>query len=166
MISLNSQGWLISDLHDRNIMRDREGNPTIIDALIGPIPPTALRKLAWLRNAVEDAEDVRCGREPRKRMQFVVGAHRVRLHVLSGELSAHGRVVIRGWQTERRSSGVTFFSSSSRSRVLTSWLGYSPPFSLRERDFSPQPRRPESWSCEKERRSRKARITESASRPM
>ena len=70
VISLNSQGWLISDLHHRNIMRDREGNPTIIDALIGPVPATAQRKLTWLRNAVDDAEDVRCGREPRKRMEF------------------------------------------------------------------------------------------------
>ena len=51
-------------------MRDREGNPTIIDALIGPVPPAAQRKLVWLRNAVDDAEDVRCGRETRKRMQF------------------------------------------------------------------------------------------------
>ena len=67
---LNSQGWLISDLHHRNIMRDREGNPTIIDALIGPVTQTARRKLAWLRNAEEDAEDVRCGRDPRKRLQF------------------------------------------------------------------------------------------------
>ncbi len=70
VISLNSQSWLISDLHHRNIMRDREGNPTILDALIGPVPATALRKLAWLRNAVDDAEDVRCGRELKKRMEF------------------------------------------------------------------------------------------------
>jgi hypothetical protein len=70
VISLNSEAWLISDLHHRNIMRDREGNPTIIDALIGPVPPAARRKLAWLRNAVEDAEDARCGRVPRKRLQF------------------------------------------------------------------------------------------------
>lgn len=67
---LNSQGWLISDLHNRNIMRDREGNPTIIDALIGPVPAFAERRLAWLRNAVEDAEDLRCGRSARKRPQF------------------------------------------------------------------------------------------------
>ena len=70
VIRLNSNGWLISDLHHRNIMRDREGNPTIIDALIGPVPPAAQCKLVWLRNAVDDAEDVRCGRETRKRMQF------------------------------------------------------------------------------------------------
>jgi hypothetical protein len=70
VFSLNSEGWLISDLHNRNIMRDREGNPTIIDALIGPVPPVAQRKLAWLRNAVEDAEDMRYGREPRIRLRF------------------------------------------------------------------------------------------------
>jgi hypothetical protein len=67
---LNSQGWLISDLHHRNIMRDREGNPTIIDALIGPVSEPAQRKLAWLRNTVEDAEDLRCGRDRRQRLQF------------------------------------------------------------------------------------------------
>ena len=70
VIWLNSRGWLIGDLHHRNIMRDREGNPTIIDALIGPVPAAAQRKLAWLRNAMDDAEDVRCGRAPRPRMQF------------------------------------------------------------------------------------------------
>ncbi len=70
VIWLNSRGWLIGDLHHRNIMRDREGNPTIIDALIGPVPAAAARKLAWLRNAMEDAENVRCGRAPRRRMQF------------------------------------------------------------------------------------------------
>lgn len=70
VFSLNSQSWLISDLHPRNIMRDREGNPTIIDALIGPVPLFAERKLAWLRNAVEDAEDIRYGREPRNRLRF------------------------------------------------------------------------------------------------
>jgi hypothetical protein len=67
---LNSNGWLISDLHNRNIMRDREGNPTIIDALIGPVPRKAMRKLAWLRNAVEDAETIRSGCKPKKRIAF------------------------------------------------------------------------------------------------
>ncbi len=67
---LNSRGWLISDLHHRNIMRDREGNPTIIDALIGPVEEDAKRKLAWLRDAVEDAESIRHGREPVKRSRF------------------------------------------------------------------------------------------------
>lgn len=70
VISLHSRAWLVSDLHHRNIMRDREGNPTIIDALIGNVPASALRKLAWLRNAVEDAEAVREGREPKRRIQF------------------------------------------------------------------------------------------------
>lgn len=70
VISLNSRGWLIADLHHRNIMRDREGKPTIIDALIGPASPGAQQKLAWLRNAVEDAEDLRGGRELRQRLQF------------------------------------------------------------------------------------------------
>jgi hypothetical protein len=48
-------------------MKNREGDPTIIDALIGPVPAFALRKLAWLRNAVEDAESVRNGSVPKKK---------------------------------------------------------------------------------------------------
>jgi hypothetical protein len=52
---------LVSDLHERNIMRDRDGNPTIIDALIGPISHGSRQRLAWLRDAVEDAQDRRKG---------------------------------------------------------------------------------------------------------
>ena len=29
------RAWLVADLHDRNIMRDAEGKPTVIDALTG-----------------------------------------------------------------------------------------------------------------------------------
>ncbi len=70
VIYLNSKAWLVSDLHSRNIMRDREGNPTIIDALIGPVFPNVLRRLAWLRHAVEDAEYRRNGLQPPKRLAF------------------------------------------------------------------------------------------------
>ena len=37
-------------------MRNREDEPTIIDALIGPVTPLALKELPWLRHAVEDAK--------------------------------------------------------------------------------------------------------------
>lgn len=37
VIWVENEAMLVSDLHERNIMRDRDGNPTIIDALIGPI---------------------------------------------------------------------------------------------------------------------------------
>lgn len=70
IIHVNDTPWLVSDLHNRNIMRDREGRPTIIDALTGPVPPDAMRQLAWLRNGVEDAEDRRHGRPKRKRLAF------------------------------------------------------------------------------------------------
>ncbi|MEO7340037.1 MAG: hypothetical protein ABI073_04105 [Luteolibacter sp.] len=59
VIWLDSRAWLICDLNQHNIMRNREGNATVIDGLIGPIPPDACRKLAWLREAVEDAEAMR-----------------------------------------------------------------------------------------------------------
>ena len=48
--------WLIADLHKGNIMRDSHGNPTVIDALIGSIPPILRRQLAWLDEACRDAE--------------------------------------------------------------------------------------------------------------
>jgi len=55
----SEQAWLVGDLHERNIMRDGDGIPTIIDALIGPVSPLAMRKLRWLREASEDAEALR-----------------------------------------------------------------------------------------------------------
>jgi hypothetical protein len=59
---VSGQPWLVGDLHNRNIMRDGDGQPTIIDALIGPVPPLAMRELGWLRNAVADAHALREGR--------------------------------------------------------------------------------------------------------
>lgn len=56
---LENQAWLVGDLHERNIMRDRDGTPTIIDALVGPVPPVAMKELKWLRDAVEDAHALR-----------------------------------------------------------------------------------------------------------
>ena len=47
--------WLIGDLHRGNIMRDSEGKPTIIDALIGYLPPYVLKELPWLNIATHDA---------------------------------------------------------------------------------------------------------------
>lgn len=70
VIWLNHRPWLVSDLHPGNIMRDREGSPTIIDALTGPVPPEAMRRLQWLREAVEDAQALREGRMPEKRKRF------------------------------------------------------------------------------------------------
>lgn len=61
VVWLYDQGWLIDDLHERNIMRSIENAPTIIDALVGPVTPLAFRKLAWLRNACEDAMFLRKG---------------------------------------------------------------------------------------------------------
>ena len=59
VIWLDSRAWLICDLNQHNIMRDREGNATVIDGLIGLVAPDVCRKLAWLRDAVEDAEAMR-----------------------------------------------------------------------------------------------------------
>lgn len=53
---LNGQAWLVADLHNRNIMRDQNQAPTIIDALIGPVTPAAYLKLQWLQAQVADAK--------------------------------------------------------------------------------------------------------------
>lgn len=53
---VNDQAWLIGDLHERNVMTDANGNPTIIDALIGAITPLALKQLPWLRLACDQAK--------------------------------------------------------------------------------------------------------------
>ena len=70
VIWVDNRAWLVSDLHDRNIMRDSDGIPTIIDALIGPVPPAALKHLQWLREAIEDSQALREGRQPKIRKQF------------------------------------------------------------------------------------------------
>jgi len=62
VVWLYEQGWLIDDLHERNIMRSAENEPTIIDALVGSVTPLAFRKLSWLRNACEDARWLREGK--------------------------------------------------------------------------------------------------------
>ena len=41
--AVDGNPWGIADLHERNIMLDATGRPTIIDALIGPVPSEALR---------------------------------------------------------------------------------------------------------------------------
>jgi hypothetical protein len=67
---VDDRAWLVSDLHQRNIMRDQTGAPTIIDALIGTVPDSALPKLRWLREAVEDAKALRENRPLEKRKRF------------------------------------------------------------------------------------------------
>lgn len=47
--------WLVGDLHERNIMRDVNGTPTIIDALVGEVSLTARRELDWLDAACAEA---------------------------------------------------------------------------------------------------------------
>lgn len=53
---INGSAWLVDDLHERNIMRTAEDKPTIIDALIGNIPPLAIKELDWLNVAIDDAK--------------------------------------------------------------------------------------------------------------
>jgi hypothetical protein len=50
-----NQGWVLGDLHKGNIRRDSTETPTIIDALIGPIPVSILKSSASLQRSVERA---------------------------------------------------------------------------------------------------------------
>ena len=70
VIWMSGQTWLVGDLHERNIMRDGDGRPTIIDALIGPAPPLAMQRFAWLRNASADARALREDRPLPERKLF------------------------------------------------------------------------------------------------
>lgn len=67
---LEERAWLGGNLHERNIMRDQDGTPTIIDALIGRVPSAAMKELRWLRGATEDAQAIRENRPPVKRQRF------------------------------------------------------------------------------------------------
>jgi hypothetical protein len=58
---LNEQPWAMSDLHQGNIMRDADGAPTIIDALITPLSPFIISRSEALRQSVEWARALRKG---------------------------------------------------------------------------------------------------------
>ncbi|MDB9742012.1 hypothetical protein OAB00_04105 [Akkermansiaceae bacterium] len=49
MIYVDDNYWLVGDLHEKNVMLDADGNPTIIDALIGLVTKPALSRHNWLR---------------------------------------------------------------------------------------------------------------------
>lgn len=70
VIWLEGRSWLLGDLHERNIMRTIDDEPTIIDALIGPIPPLVLKESSWLALAVEDARVYRESGQPPLRKAF------------------------------------------------------------------------------------------------
>lgn len=67
---LQERSWIVCDLHNGNIMRNRENKPTIIDALLGPLPPEVFGKLAWAREAHEDCRALRLGQPPVLRAKF------------------------------------------------------------------------------------------------
>ena len=67
---MNGEPWIVSDLHKGDIMRNAEDRPTIIDALTGAVPPLAQEQLRHVREAVEDARDLREGRPPQTRLKF------------------------------------------------------------------------------------------------
>lgn len=70
LIWLRDEAWIVSDLHVGNIMRDADDRPTIIDALIGAVPPLAHDRLRQVREAVQDACDLREGRPLQVRAKF------------------------------------------------------------------------------------------------
>lgn len=50
------QPWFLADLHKGNIMRNINSEPTVIDALVGSIPPILRKQLSWLDEACRDAK--------------------------------------------------------------------------------------------------------------
>ena len=59
MTYIDGQYWLVGDLHERNVMLDADENPTIIDALIGLVTESALRRHSWLVPNCEAAYEFR-----------------------------------------------------------------------------------------------------------
>ncbi|MBK8090729.1 MAG: hypothetical protein IPK32_01680 [Verrucomicrobiaceae bacterium] len=66
----HESAWIVSDLHYGNIMRDAQDMPTIIDALLAPLPPEIVQSSRLLMEHVEDARALRHGRALRKRLAF------------------------------------------------------------------------------------------------
>ena len=58
----HEQAWVLSDLPPGNIMRDASDQPTIIDALLSPLPPALIQSDRLLAEDVEDAKALREGR--------------------------------------------------------------------------------------------------------
>ena len=58
---VSGKAWLLGDLHRGNIMRDADGRPTVIDALLGTIPDAAVNAVAQLSKAVREAREMREG---------------------------------------------------------------------------------------------------------
>jgi hypothetical protein len=58
---LNGETWCMGDLHQKNLMRTQAGDPTIIDALIAPIPVGILEGHHHLQHAARRAEALRKG---------------------------------------------------------------------------------------------------------
>jgi hypothetical protein len=56
--------WCLGDLHDRNIMIDSAGLPSVIDALIGALAPELLRTIPMLQTSVDQAKALRMGLTP------------------------------------------------------------------------------------------------------
>jgi hypothetical protein len=55
VIAWEGRAWFVADLHERNVMRSFEGQPTIIDALVGPVPSSAYGDLPHLARAAQRA---------------------------------------------------------------------------------------------------------------
>ncbi len=58
---MEENAWIVSDLHPGNIMREPDGSPCIIDALLAPLPPAMIRSDRYLEQAVAEARAWRLG---------------------------------------------------------------------------------------------------------
>lgn len=70
VIVLEGRSWVVSDLHEFNIMRSFDQKPTIIDALIGEVTPVLRAHHGWLAAAESQALSYReHGQEPTSLLQ-------------------------------------------------------------------------------------------------
>ena len=73
VIWVGERPWLVSDLHQRNVMRNRENVPTVIDALTGEITEKAQKMTPWLGDAIEEARCLAKGIPYASRYEFEAG---------------------------------------------------------------------------------------------
>lgn len=57
VVHWEDRSWIVGDFHERNIMVDFDRTPTVIDALVGSIPPRAQEQNSWLQAASAEAEE-------------------------------------------------------------------------------------------------------------
>lgn len=62
LLWIDEEEWLITDLHEDNIMLDDRGAPSVIDAILVQVPPEIRGRERWLDQGLTAAECLRKGK--------------------------------------------------------------------------------------------------------